>query len=97
MTAADGSASDLGALAGDEISTARGINARGQVVGDSGYPIVRAFLYDAGRMLNLSTLLGDHDWSLQSAQAINDAGEITGVGLHRGQVHAFLLRPLPAR
>jgi probable HAF family extracellular repeat protein len=97
IAADGGSAVDLGALRGDAISTARGINARGQVVGNSGSPTVRAFLYDAGRMLDLTDLVSDRDWSLQSAEAINDAGEITGVGLHRGHVHAFLLRPLPGR
>ncbi len=94
ITGADGLALDLGALAGDAYSTARGINARGQVVGDSGFPTTRAFLYDAGQLRNLSDLLSDHEWTLQSAEAINDAGEITGVGVHHGQVHAFLLQPL---
>jgi hypothetical protein len=30
-------------------------------------------------------------WTLESADAINDAGQITGYGFINGQTHAFLL------
>ncbi|HEX7477187.1 MAG TPA: hypothetical protein VF331_05235 [Polyangiales bacterium] len=97
ITAADGSVQDLGTLDGDQISVARAINLEGDVVGNSGSFLLRAFLYHAGRIENLTTLVADPQWLLQSAEAINDAGAITGVGLHHGQVHAFLLQPLPDR
>lgn len=82
---------DLGALPGDEYSVAHGINGSGDVVGDSGLETTRAFLFRNTKMFDLTTLAGDSSWALQSATGINDRGQITGVGLHRGQLHAYLL------
>jgi probable HAF family extracellular repeat protein len=53
-----------------------------------------AFLWQDGRMVDLNTLIpNDSGWTLQSADSINDAGQITGWGLINGEVHAFLAAP----
>ena len=79
----DAGMKDLGALGGTK-TYAFGINAAGQIVGsaeiaDNG----RAFLCDgpAAAMIDLNTLV-DHasGWTLQSARAINDSGQIAGYG-----------------
>ena len=80
---------DLGTLGG-EMSTARGINANGQVVGysyDADWNFF-AFLWQNGQMVNLGTLGGD--WSV--ADAINGAGQIVGQAYLLGntEAHAFL-------
>jgi probable HAF family extracellular repeat protein len=75
-------------------SRAAGINTAGQVVGSSyAAPYTtRAFLYSGGVMTDLNTLLpAGSGWVLQSANAINDHGQIVGQGTHNGQTHAFLL------
>jgi probable HAF family extracellular repeat protein len=89
----DGAMRDLGALPGDTASQARGINAAGAVVGWSGTAVSsRAFLWQRGAMHDLNALLpADSGWVLTSAAAINDRGEIAGVGLHDGQTRAFLM------
>ena len=54
----------------------------------------RAFLYKAGRMIDLNDLIPvDADWTLEEANGINDRGQIVGLGLHHGQERAFLLTP----
>ena len=92
---------DLGTLGGTS-SFGEGINASGQVTGDSnttGNAALHAFLYTpANGMVDLNTLLpSGSGWTLISAFAINDAGQITGSGTnHSGFSHAFLLTPPPA-
>jgi len=75
---------DLGALSGDAISEALGINAAGQIVGVSyaaGFSNPRAFLYQNGRMTDLNSLaLPNSPLYLQVAGYINDAGVIAGQG-----------------
>jgi probable HAF family extracellular repeat protein len=44
--------------------------------------------------LNEFVVDGD-DWTLQEARGINDAGQIVGWGLIKGEIHAFLLTPAP--
>jgi hypothetical protein len=47
-------------------------------------------------VLDLNGVLAPN-WVFTEATAINDAGQIVGVGRHNGQVRAFLLKPvLPA-
>ena len=49
-------------------------------------------------MQDLNSLLAPSSgpgWELDSANAINDAGQIVGEGLVNGQDHAFLLTPTP--
>ncbi|HEY7526932.1 MAG TPA: HAF repeat-containing protein [Candidatus Limnocylindria bacterium] len=85
---------DIGTLPGDEKSNADGVNAKGQVVGESlGGETTRAFLYD-GRMHNLGGLGG----SYSGAHAINDAGQVVGYAkTPDGADHAFLWTPLAKR
>jgi probable HAF family extracellular repeat protein len=80
-------------------STARGVNNRGQVVGDArcitSGAAQAAFLWENGEMRNLGALIPPSSgWTLLSAMDINDAGEITGFGFAPGgELHAFLLTP----
>jgi probable HAF family extracellular repeat protein len=87
---------DLGTLGGNG-SVALGINTAGQIVGEStiapGDPYPDAFLYTNGQMIDLNSLLpADSGWTLYNANAINDKGQIVGVGAGpNGLSHAFLL------
>ena len=86
---------DLGTLGGTE-SVALDLNNAGLVVGWSHIPdgSSRAFLYEQGVMIDLNTRLpAGSGWTLLSANAINDAGQIVGEGLFEGNTHAFLLSP----
>lgn len=94
----EGAMIDLGTFGGN-YSTAWGINSNGQVVGlakdaDSSDC---AFLYSGNKMINLNTLIDPTcGWTLYSARAINDLGQIVGYGLNPiGESHAFLLNPIP--
>jgi probable HAF family extracellular repeat protein len=87
----------VGTLPGDVISRARGINAPAQVVGDSvaADGASRAFLWENGAMSDLNTRIPTGSgWVLTAASAINDAGQISGTGLHNGRARAFLLTPV---
>ena len=86
---------DLATLHGEEYSYAAAINNRGDVVGSSGVGPYRAFLYRNGRMFDLTELAADPDWDLELATGINDAGQITGIGMHHGQQRAFLFERRP--
>lgn len=100
-----GSTHDLGTLdAGPAASSfAYGINARGTVVGmsepdGSGEQMSAFVLFKVqGRMLDLNQLLvpKDSDWHLLAAYAINDAGQIAGIGTRAGVggVRVFLATP----
>jgi probable HAF family extracellular repeat protein len=83
-------------------SQALGLNAQGQVVGadvhQQNVPGGGAFVYLDGAMHDLNTLIpAGSGWTLQSACAINDHGQIVGEGTHPSApgVHAFLLTPVP--
>ena len=57
----------------------------------------RAFLWQNGVMTDLNTLIpASSPWYLQSAQSINEAGEIVGYGTINGETHAFLAKPTVA-
>jgi probable HAF family extracellular repeat protein len=73
-------AQDIGTLGDDVLSEAFAINSRGDVVGISfgGSAGPRAFLYRDGLLQNLNDLADAAPDVLLSAQAINDAGVITG-------------------
>ena len=96
-----GKVQNLGAIPGDTGSQAIALNAFGVVVGESftdGFiPIPRAFVYADGTMRDLTSLLdaSGTGWSLTSATGVNDAGQIVGTGSIGGQVHAFVLTPVP--
>lgn len=94
----NGQMRDLGALPGTTDSVAYDVNANGDAVGSAepalDSPIKRAFLWRNGRLTDLNTLLPPHSgWTLQEARAINDRGQIAGVGMVGGHTRAFLLTP----
>ena len=61
-------------------------------------PSEHAFVYRAGKMQDLNDLIpAGAGWTLEDARAINDRGQIVGIGLHRGQIRGFLLTPLEKR
>src|SRR5713226_731181 len=69
---------DLGTLPGGLFSVARGINDRGQIVGDaatSGFFQPHAFQFQNGVMVDLGTLPGG---SFSEALGINNRGQIVG-------------------
>jgi probable HAF family extracellular repeat protein len=82
---------------------AQGINNKGQVVGTCWTPQTydldqSAYVYSNGGSNDLNTLIpGGTGWKLQSAEKINDNGQITGWGQYGGQRQAFLLTPLKVR
>lgn len=86
----------LGTLGGS-FSIARGINNRGEVVGGSlteGDENFHAFLYRNQKLHDLNQLLeNDAGWEVIQALAINNRGEIIGIGSHTGQDRVILLRP----
>ena len=98
----EGQMRDLGALGAGRNSEALGLNAKGDVVGwsntqaDDG-PLGHrraAFLCQGGTMLDLNRQLPpDSGWALTEARAINDRGQVVGVGLRDGQPRGFLLTP----
>ena len=106
----DGKAIDLGVLPGDACSNAYFVNNRGQVVGTSENEHLcsitvgqHAFLWErGGPMVDLNTLIAPGaNLTLMHAFAINERGEIAGVGLPPGCApednescgHAYLLFP----
>ncbi|HWZ57637.1 MAG TPA: hypothetical protein VNW46_01580 [Gemmatimonadaceae bacterium] len=88
----------LGMLSGDFLSEALDINNRRQVVGTSiGANGTRAFIWQDGKMIDLQTLMPNgYTNVLQSAQGINDQGQITGYLLvpTTGQQLAFVATPV---
>jgi probable HAF family extracellular repeat protein len=92
---------DIGTLGGLE-SFAYGINDSAEVVGSSEFPgstsntDTHAFVYSDGSLQDLNNLISpSSDWTLISATAINDTGQIVGDGISpSGQTHAFLLTPV---
>ena len=98
-----GQITDLGTVGNDPCSSAKAINNRGQVVGDS-ISLVnctttgdasRAFLWEDGAIFDLNALISPGSpLYLVHPQNINDQGEIAGFGVDAdGNTHAFLLIP----
>jgi probable HAF family extracellular repeat protein len=87
----------------DSLSTAygsypKGINASSQIVGysDSGAAILWEPNASSGGyvLTDLNSLLpAKSGWSLYQANAINDKGQIVGMGVFKNKNHAFLLTP----
>jgi probable HAF family extracellular repeat protein len=96
-----GDMTDLGVLGEDQCSYAGAINANGQVVGgsiavcNSDTTPFRAFLWEDGSIFDLNALIPSGSaLYLQTTYAINDRGEIAGIGGDvSGNQHAFLLIP----
>ncbi|HXX62532.1 MAG TPA: T9SS type A sorting domain-containing protein, partial [Bacteroidota bacterium] len=90
---------DIGTLFGAiGSSVAKDINNNGDVVGYSTtLPGNHAFLYSHGAMVDLNTMLAAGAcWTLQEADAINDSGQIAGLGTPANDpshTHGFLLTP----
>ncbi len=89
---------DLGTLGGTN-SRAFDINVSGQVVGsaDTTDEVEHAFIWQQGVMSDLNDLLAfGSGWELEAARAINEPGQIVGLGTINGETHAFLLTPCQA-
>src|SRR3990167_5069490 len=94
---------NLGAFCGGGNAGASGINNLGQIVGSSqicdGSGNRHGFIVGSGdEMIDLNSLLAPQDasnWVITSASAINEVGQITGQGLVNGQLHAYILTPVP--
>jgi len=77
------------------------VNNVGQVVGNVRSYVNgsndHAMLYSNGQMRDLNNLIAPSSgWTLEGASAINDNGQIVGLGLNpSGQYHAYLLTPTP--
>ena len=98
---------DLGTVPDDACSWAWGLNIKDQVVGISlpapcDFSVAHAFLWERGSMVDLNTLIPtDSGLQLVYAEAINDAGEIVGIGVPPGVSpadvealgHAYVLIP----
>ena len=84
---------NLGTLTGGLSSGAYDINEFDVVVGYSQTSTGNhAFIWDASAGIrDLNALIGNPDWVLVSAAAINNAGDIVGTGLLNGTSHGFLL------
>ncbi len=92
----NGASTDLGTLPGGSSSAASGINNSGTVVGWSQVTGGQhAFIYDsANGMRDLNSLISPTSgWTLETAVAVNDAGQIAGTGWLNGQRRIFLLTP----
>ena len=88
---------DLKTLPGDALSQALDINNRGQIVGVSIGATARAFLFQDDTLYNLQDLMPKgYPNLLETAQAINDEGQITGqlVVPSTGQQLAFIATPI---
>ncbi len=86
----------LGTLGGS-FSVGRAINNRGDIVGgsleaqDGNF---HAFLFADGALQDLNHLVTNCEgWELIQAVAINDVGQVVGIGSYRGEDRIFLLLP----
>ena len=83
----NGAMTDIGALYGSFYSAARDINNAGDIVGDARGT---GFLYHNGQALYLNNLIDPAlGWSIRTATAINEQGQIIGYGNRGG----FLMTP----
>lgn len=84
------SRTDLGSLSG-RTSFAYDVNNRGDIVGTSA---ARAVMWTSGAIVDLNAVIpASAGWKLEAAWAINNVGEIVGMGQHFGYPHAYLLTP----
>jgi probable HAF family extracellular repeat protein len=89
---------DLGTLVGGNYSVAFGVNDSSVVVGYGNLwnNAAHAMVWTSAEgMQDLNNLIpASSGWVLVEANAINNAGQITGYGLKGGHNHAFLLTPV---
>jgi probable HAF family extracellular repeat protein len=94
---------NLGTLPGDTSSLASGINTANVIVGSSARTTTtggstvttrRAVLITGGVMVDLNTRVEAPGWVLETANALNDQGQIVGQGTLNGTPHAWLLTPI---
>jgi len=96
----NGEMTDLGTLGTLRHSRATDINNLGQIVGHSTQIVgssssARAVTWENGGIQDLNDLIPlNTRWVLQTAEAINDRGEIIGYGTYVGQTRAYLLTPI---
>jgi len=97
----DGMWTDLGMLLGYDSMAVTGLNNSATVVGwcraiNSGDALDAGFVWHAGMMVKLNDLIpSELGMTIKQAEAINDAGQITGRALNaEGLVVAVLLTPL---
>jgi len=95
---ADGQMRDLGAVPGLDDSVAYDVNSAGEAVGTAASApdaaSQRALLWRNGQTVDLSRLLPPNSgWTLDEARAINDRGQIAGLGHFHGLPRTFLLTP----
>ena len=92
----NGAVIDLGTLPNGADSNAFDINDHCQIVGWAKTDGYHAFVWQKGIMSDLNDLIPpDSDWELGWAESINERGQIAGLGSINGQMHAFLLTPIP--
>lgn len=87
----------IGTLLHSYQTDVRAINNQGQIVGSSDFHVgnSHAFLYSHGKMTDLNNLIpAGSGWILESANGINDKGQIAGTGSHNHKTRAFVLTPL---
>ena len=87
----------IGSLLHSYQTDVRAINNLGQIIGSSDYHAGKshAFLYSQGKMTDLNNRIhAGSGWVLESANGINDKGQIVGTGIHNGKTRAFMLTPL---
>jgi probable HAF family extracellular repeat protein len=92
----DGQRVMLGTLGGS-FSIAHDINNRGDVVGGSlteGDENFHAFVHRENKLYDLNRFLDEAvGWEVIQAVALNNRGEILGIGCHEGEDRIVLLRP----
>jgi len=93
---------DLGSFPGAIVTVAgccHTLNDKGEVVGFAIDPSfnMTAFIVQNSAMTDMNTLLPQGSpWYLLQASSVNNAGQITGVGVINGEVHAYLASPVSA-
>jgi uncharacterized membrane protein len=99
-------ASELPLLPGDNYGLANAINNLGHVLGWSAASEpgtwnvgpARLVVWRDGGVFDLETLIEPSSaagWTLSSAAAVNNVGQIVGSGMHNGRGRAYLLTPVP--
>lgn len=95
----DGSGSvDIGSLPGFSSSLAADMNNSSNIVGYSYNSIDNptAILWKDGSFFDLNNLIQPGSgWLLSTSVAINDSGQIVGIGSYHGVTAAYLLTPVP--